>query len=89
MADTFDHAPRVWTAGQLRSALATVPDETPVHVGVADRPGNFVDGYDELVLVHAESVEQVDGARTIPQQERGSFTLFADAVAGAYYLDVD
>lgn len=87
MADTFDHTPQVWTAGQLRSALTAVPDETPVHVGVADGPGNFVDGYEEFVLVHAEPVEQADGTKTVPQQVR--FTLFADAAAGAYYLDVD
>ncbi|MGW7312305.1 DUF6225 family protein [Streptomyces sp. NPDC054865] len=58
MADTYDHAPQVWTAGQLRHALAAIPDETPVHVGVADGPGNFIDGYEELVLVHAEPVER-------------------------------
>ncbi|MFB7836231.1 DUF6225 family protein [Streptomyces sp. NPDC056056] len=87
MSEMFDHAPQVWTAGQLRSALTAVPDETPVHIGVADRPGNFVDGYEELVLVHAEPVEQEGGAKSVPQQVR--FTLFADAAAGEYYLDVD
>ncbi|WP_405787210.1 DUF6225 family protein [Streptomyces sp. NBC_00029] len=87
MADMFEHAPQVWTAGQLRSALTEVPDETPVHVGVADVPGDFTGGYDEFVLVHAEPVEQADGAETVPQQVR--FTLFADAAAGAYHLDVD
>lgn len=59
----------------------------PVHVGVADGPGNFIDGYDEFVLVHAEPVEQPDGTKTVPQQVR--FTLFAGAAAGAYYLEVD
>ncbi|MFD3657629.1 DUF6225 family protein [Streptomyces sp. NPDC058620] len=87
MADTFEHAPQVWTAGQLRSALTAVPDETLIHVGVADGPGNFTDGYDEFVLVHAEPAEQADKTKTVPQQVR--FTLFADAEAGAYYLDED
>ncbi|MFD7861485.1 DUF6225 family protein [Streptomyces sp. NPDC059783] len=80
-------APKVWTAGQLRFALTAVPDEAHVHVGVADGPGNFVDGYDEFVLVHAEPVEQADGTKTVPQQVR--FTLFAGAAAGAYYFEVD
>ncbi|MGW2652202.1 DUF6225 family protein [Streptomyces sp. NPDC001478] len=54
---------------------------------MADGPGNFIDGYDEFVLVHAEPVEQPDGTKTVPQQVR--FTLFAGAAAGAYYLEVD
>lgn len=87
MADMFDHTPQVWTAGQLRSALAAVPDETPVHVGVADRPGDFANGYDEFVVVHAEPVDQPESPGAVPQQV--PFTLFADAAAGAYYLDVD
>ncbi|MFD6469656.1 DUF6225 family protein [Streptomyces goshikiensis] len=87
MADMFDHVPQVWTAGQLRSALTAVADETPIHVGVADVPGDFAGGYEELVLVHAEPVEMADGSETVPPQAR--FTLFADAAAGAYYLDVD
>ncbi|MFE0773315.1 DUF6225 family protein [Streptomyces sp. NPDC058861] len=88
MAEKFDHVPQVWTAGQLRDALTAVPDETPVRVGVADRPGDFVGGYEELVLVHAEPVEQpAEGSKTAPP--RMQFTLFADAAAGTYYLDVD
>ncbi|MBW5484249.1 DUF6225 family protein [Streptomyces bambusae] len=86
MADTFEHAPQVWTAARLRSALDGLPDDTPIHVGVADGPGNF-DGYEELVLVSAEPVE------TEPDEEGGTptvqFTLFADAQAGVYYLDMD
>ncbi|MFD4243623.1 DUF6225 family protein [Streptomyces sp. NPDC058525] len=87
MAEMFDHVPQVWTAGQLRNALTAVPDETPIHVGVADGPGDFVGGYEEFVLVNAEPVELADGSKTVPPQVR--FTLFADAAAGAYYLDVE
>ncbi|MER6445310.1 DUF6225 family protein [Streptomyces venezuelae] len=86
MADTFEHAPRVWTAGQLRTALADLADETPIHIGVADGPGNF-DGYDEFVLVNAEPVELADDSTSVPPQVR--FTLFADATAGAYHTDLD
>ncbi|MEJ8632857.1 MULTISPECIES: DUF6225 family protein [Streptomyces] len=80
MADMFDHAPQVWTVGRLREVLADVPDETPIHVGVADTPGDFED-YGDYVLVNAEPVE-LDAANAEPQVQ---FTLFADAQAGAYY----
>ncbi|MFC9294169.1 DUF6225 family protein [Streptomyces sp. NPDC057011] len=86
MAEMFDHAPKVWTAARLREALADVPDETPIHIGVADGPGDF-EGYGEYVLVDAEPVE-MDGNED-PAAPEVQFTLFADARAGAYHLDVD
>ncbi|MFG2873537.1 DUF6225 family protein [Streptomyces sp. NPDC048337] len=88
MAEMFDHEPQVWTAARLREALADVPDETPIHIGVADGPGDF-EGYGEYVLVDAEPVEldgNGDGDAGPPEVQ---FTLFADARAGAYHLDVD
>ncbi|MDJ0386226.1 DUF6225 family protein [Streptomyces sp. G-G2] len=84
MTDTFEHAPQVWTAGRLRSVLAGLADDTPIHVGVADAPGNLESGYGEFVLVDAEPVELNLGNGPEVQ-----FTLFADAKAGVYYLDVD
>lgn len=56
MTDTFEHAPRVWTAGQPRDALSSVPHHTPMGIGVADGPGDF-DGYSHYVLVNLEAVE--------------------------------
>ncbi|KJY30027.1 MULTISPECIES: DUF6225 family protein [unclassified Streptomyces] len=95
MADMFDHNPQVWTAGRLREALAALPDETPIHIGVADGPGDF-EGYGEYVLVDAEPVEvDLDGEGDGEAGHRGEpgprvqFTLFADAAAGAYHLDLD
>ncbi|MFF4580111.1 DUF6225 family protein [Streptomyces sp. NPDC001389] len=86
MADMFEHAPQVWTAARLREALAELPDATPIHIGVADGPGDF-DGYGEYVLVDAEPVElETDGVDGPPHVQ---FTLFADARAGAYHPDVD
>ncbi|MEU3911674.1 MULTISPECIES: DUF6225 family protein [unclassified Streptomyces] len=86
MADMFEHAPQVWTAARLREALTDLPDETPIHIGVADGPGDF-DGYGEYVLVDAEPVEMDgEGEEGTPHVQ---FTLFADARAGAYHLDVD
>ncbi|WP_030295853.1 DUF6225 family protein [Streptomyces katrae] len=95
MADMFDHNPQVWTAGRLREVLAALPDETPIHIGVADGPGDF-EGYGEYVLVDAEPVEvdpdgEGDGEAGHGGQPgpRVQFTLFADAAAGAYHLDLD
>lgn len=91
----FDHNPQVWTAGRLREVLAALPDETPIHIGVADGPGDF-EGYGEYVLVDAEPVEvdldgEVEGeaGHGGEQGPRVQFTLFADAAAGAYHLDLD
>ncbi|MCX5380345.1 DUF6225 family protein [Streptomyces sp. NBC_00091] len=85
MAEMFEHIPHVWTAARLREALADLPDETPIHIGVADGPGDF-EGYGEYVLVEAEPVE-MDVSASGAAEVR--FTLFADARAGAYYLDTD
>ncbi|MFD7628229.1 DUF6225 family protein [Streptomyces sp. NPDC059851] len=92
MAETFDHNPQVWTAGRLREVLAALPEDTPIHIGVADGPGDF-EGYGEYVLVDAEPVEldiegDEDGAGG-PGAPRVQFTLFADATAGVYHLDLD
>ncbi|MFJ9641854.1 DUF6225 family protein [Streptomyces sp. NPDC004244] len=95
MAETFDHNPQVWTAGRLREVLAALPDDTPIHIGVADGPGDF-ESYGEYVLVDAEPVElDMDGdeggaaAAGGPAEPRVQFTLFADATAGVYHLDLD
>ncbi|MEU6864539.1 DUF6225 family protein [Streptomyces sp. NPDC046876] len=90
MAEMFDHNPQVWTAGRLREVLAALPEETPIHIGVADGPGDF-ESYGEYVLVDAEPVElDVEGEGDCgaggPQVQ---FTLFADVAAGAYHLDLD
>ncbi|MEU3499254.1 DUF6225 family protein [Streptomyces hundungensis] len=79
MADTFDHTPLVWTARQLRDALAGLPDDAPIHIGVADEPGDF-DGYNGFALVGLEAVETdyPDGRTEV------EYTLYADYPAGAY-----
>ncbi|WP_412075672.1 DUF6225 family protein [Streptomyces xanthophaeus] len=87
MADTFEHAPEVWTAARLRSALTGLPDDTPIHIGVADGPGDF-EGYGEFVLVDAKPME-IDIGNVDDSVPHVQFTLFADAQAGVYYLDVE
>ncbi|MFD4948625.1 DUF6225 family protein [Streptomyces sp. NPDC058239] len=88
MADTFDHAPQVWNAAQLREAIKDLPDDTPIHIGVAEDPGNF-DGYRESVLVDAHHVENWwPATSTTPErtETEKAMTLFADWNADRYDL---
>ncbi|MFJ3925357.1 DUF6225 family protein [Streptomyces sp. NPDC090022] len=97
MADTFEHTPQVWTAARLRAALQDLPDETPIHVGVADGPGDF-GGYGEYALVNLEPVEVdmdtvLEGTApqgAVPEARTAvEYTLFADFKAGTYHCDLD
>ena len=47
----FEHAVQAWTVGQLRDALAGLPDDLPIIVDVAEEPGG--DTVQEQVVVHA------------------------------------
>ncbi|MEU3656443.1 DUF6225 family protein [Streptomyces sp. NPDC032161] len=86
MTDVFDHAPQVWNAAQLRDALKDMPDDAPIHIGVAEDPGDF-DGYREGVLVDAHQVEHWwPATSTEPErvETEKAITLFADWQPGAY-----
>ena len=48
--DLFDHQVTAWTAGELRSALDGVPDDTPVRVVPADEPGSDLVGDEQVVI---------------------------------------
>ncbi|MEU2135303.1 MULTISPECIES: DUF6225 family protein [unclassified Streptomyces] len=88
MADTFDHAPQVWNAAQLREALKDLPDDTPIHIGVAEDPGDF-GGYRESVLVDAHHVENwwpANGTTPERAEKEKALTLFADWTPGEYDL---
>ena len=54
MADEemFDHQVSAWTVGQLRAALADMPDDFPVLVFTAEEPGGR-DLAPEQVVIHA------------------------------------
>ncbi|MEU5436074.1 DUF6225 family protein [Streptomyces sp. NPDC020719] len=86
MSDRYNHVPQVWTAGRLRTALASLPDAALIHIGVADDPGDFT-GYSEYALVDLEAVEKEygDGPRAGTEVE---YTLFADFKAGSYDHDL-
>ncbi|WP_197356712.1 DUF6225 family protein, partial [Streptomyces clavuligerus] len=77
--------PQVWTAGQLRQALTGLPDDTPLHVAVADGPGDFA-GYSEYALVSLDEVEKDSPGGGAPST-LVEYTLFADYKAGQYEPD--
>ncbi|MFE7528022.1 DUF6225 family protein [Kitasatospora sp. NPDC057542] len=81
--DTYTHSPEVWTAGRLREAIKDLPDDAPIHIGVASDPGDF-DGYQDHVLVDCEPIELCWPATTAPERTEVEYTLFADWPAGTY-----
>ncbi|MGW9117839.1 DUF6225 family protein [Streptomyces sp. NPDC055663] len=86
MTDVFEHTPQVWNAAQLRDALKDLPDDAPIHIGVAGDPGDF-DGYRDFGLVDAQQVENWwPATSTTPERTETAeaLTLFADWEPGAY-----
>ncbi|QGZ53334.1 hypothetical protein GPZ77_34455 (plasmid) [Streptomyces sp. QHH-9511] len=86
MSETYEHKPEVWTAGRLREALKDVPDDAPIHMGIAEDTGDF-DGYREGVLVDAHHVENWwPATSTSPErtETETALTLFADWKPGLY-----
>ena len=86
MPDDFDHKPTVWTARQLREAIANLPDDAPIHIGIADTPGDF-DGFHGYVLVDAEHVTNYwPATETRPErtETEKAITLFGDFPEGRY-----
>ncbi|MEU3657636.1 DUF6225 family protein [Streptomyces sp. NPDC032161] len=86
MTDVFEHTPQIWNAAQLRDALKDLPDDAPIHIGVADDPGDF-DGYRPFVLVDAHQVEHWwPATSTAPERTETAeaLTLFADWEPGPY-----
>ncbi|WP_069766026.1 DUF6225 family protein [Streptomyces sp. LUP47B] len=86
MPDNLDHKPTVWTARKLREAIAHLPEDAPIHIGIADSPGDF-DGYHDYVLVDAEHViSHWPATSTSPERsetEKG-IHLFGDYPEGRY-----
>jgi hypothetical protein len=57
--ELFDHEVTPWTVGQLRAALAGLPDDLPVSVITAEEPGSYLAG-DEQVVISAAPWAHVD-----------------------------
>jgi len=84
MTETFEHKPAQWTVGQLREALKDLPDDTPLHVGVPDNPGDF-NGYQEMVAIDVEPVELLYPSHNgEPDRTEVRHTLFVDFPADTY-----
>lgn len=91
MSETYEHTPEVWTAKRLREAIKDLPDDAPIHIGVADGPGDF-GGYGDYVLVDAEHVTNWwPATATTPERKETekALTLFADFAPGQYERDVE
>ncbi len=86
--ETYHHTADAWTVGQLREALANLPDDMPVALAVPDngRPIPLRDSYDDEWVVtgadflvsqwHDERGEQLDR----------HLTLMVDRPTGAWDL---
>jgi Family of unknown function (DUF6225) len=81
--DLFDHQVTAWTAGELRSALDEVPDDTPVRVVPADEPGSDLAG-DEQVVISAGpwTAEGIPPSETVPADH---FEISCEFPSGQYY----
>lgn len=58
--ELFDHQVSAWTVGQLRAALAGLPDDLPVSVLVSEEPGG--EFADEQVVISAAPWARVNNA---------------------------
>lgn len=58
--ELFDHQVTAWTVGQLRAALAGLPDDLPVSVLVSEEPGG--EFADEQVVISAAPWARMNNA---------------------------
>ncbi len=76
----YEHETANLTVGQLRAALAGIPDDLPVTVWAVDKPGG--DFAEELVLCSAVRATGTDDDHEVALPE---FILEADFPTGSYY----
>jgi hypothetical protein len=57
--ELFEHRVTAWTVGELRAALAGVPDDLPISVVTAEEPGSDLAG-DEQVVISASPWAHID-----------------------------
>lgn len=58
--ESFEHQVKAWTVGQIRAALAGLPDDLPVIVDVAEEPGGELS--DEQVVTNVGFGYGIDAA---------------------------
>jgi hypothetical protein len=79
--ELFQHEVQEWTVGQLREALAEVPDDTPLIVFVAEEPGGLTVG--EQVVINASFATIVDDNGVAVQET--AFGIGCEFPSGEYY----
>jgi hypothetical protein len=86
------HQVTAWTVGQLRTALAGLPDDLPVRVIPADEPGSDLAGPDQVVIsaapwpdADADSADEMRAKLASGQLQPGRFEISAEFPSGQYY----
>ena len=82
--ELFRHEVTPWTVGRLRQALAGLPDDLPLEVMVADKPGGMTEDLQVLVDVGYAHGTRGDGTEFIGRE----LQLSCDFPAGQYYRRV-
>lgn len=72
--EQYRHDVTPWTVGQLRAAMADLPDDVPIEVAVAEQPGG--------VFVNLQVV--IDAATNPDQNTRREFTIACEYPSGTY-----
>ena len=90
--ELFDHQVTAWTVGQLRTALADLPDDLPVRVIPADEPGSDLAGPDQVVIsaapwsdADAESADEMRAKLASGELQPDHFEISAEFPSGQYY----
>jgi Family of unknown function (DUF6225) len=86
------HQVTAWTVGQLRAALAGLPDDLPVRVIPADEPGGDLSGPDQVVIsaapwsdADAESADEIRAKLASGELQPDHVEISAQFPSGQYY----
>jgi Family of unknown function (DUF6225) len=90
--ELFDHQVTAWTVGQLRTALAGLPDDLPLRVIPADEPGSDRSGPDQVAIgaapwsdADAESADEMRAKLASGELQPDHFEISAEFPSGQYY----
>jgi hypothetical protein len=72
--EQYRHDVTPWTVGQLRAAMADLPDDLPIEVAVAEQPGG--------VFVNLQVV--IDAAANHDKDSKSEFTIACEYPSGTY-----
>jgi hypothetical protein len=93
--ELFDHQVAAWTAGQLRQALAGVPDDFPVTVVTAEEPGSALAGDEQVIIsagpwsnTGADSADEMRSKIANGELQPDHFEIDLEFPSGQYYRRV-